>query len=526
MSAHQPDEVVRMKLPCRDSAHFLSEFAPKMSSRIFVPMETPPAAGTAITLHIKFQDGEVHVKGRAEIIKAVASPRSGVHVRFTALDPDSVQFPLTKTTTGQSAILARPSADEHTTTGETYIPPEAATSSPSALTSPAVPSPAKPSSPAFVPYVPKPAPSAPAPFVPFVPKPSSPSAVRAPDAAPAPKPSSPSSLLDPPPPKPSSPKPASSLLSDPPPPRPSSPSSLLDPPPPKPSSPKPASSLLSDPPPPRPSSPSSLLDPPPPKPSSPKPASSPLSDPPPPAAPDPFGFLSAASTSKEPAHAAESKAAVTHVTAAPEPAPPFVPASSPSRLPAVVPAPAPPPRDSRPLDAPPRVQKPKRKPVEVEQEDDDDVLPPPSKSRAPLMVGLALVAVVLVGGGLFVAFGNPLGPAKPTPVGAAPNRAVVDLLRKMDEQMMAGRYAGPGGDTALDSLQVALATAPDNARVKEYQEKLATFFERRAAEAAAKSDHAEAAVQLIALSLADPKRAGVKERLLAEEDQVKNQARR
>ena len=132
--------------------------------------------------------------------------------------------------------------------------------------------------------------------------------------------------------------------------------------------------------------------------------------------------------------------------------------------------------------------------------------------------------VVAITGGVAVMLNNG-GPAQPTTKAPAANPAVLDLLKKMDEQMMAGHYAGPGGDTALDSLQVALATAPENARVKEYQEKLATFFERRVADAVAKSDHAEAAVQLIALSLADPKRAGVKERLQAEADQVRNQAR-
>ena len=183
------------------------------------------------------------------------------------------------------------------------------------------------------------------------------------------------------------------------------------------------------------------------------------------------------------------------------------------------PAVSPEPRDARPLDVPAKRERPA--PMISEQEAPDE-LPLPASSRAPLFLGLGLVLLLAVGGGLF-AFAKPT-PAS-TPTAPQTNPVVTNLLKKMDEQMMAGRYAGPGGDTALDSLQVALATAPDNARVKEYQEKLASFFERRVTEATAKSDHAEAAVALIALSLADPKRAGVKEKLLAEVDQVKNQAK-
>jgi len=86
--------VVRMRLGCRDADHFMKEFAPKMTTRIFVPMDAPAQVGDRITLHIRFADGSLKVKGAAEVIKVVQSPRDGVHVRFVALDADSLQFPI------------------------------------------------------------------------------------------------------------------------------------------------------------------------------------------------------------------------------------------------------------------------------------------------------------------------------------------------------------------------------------------------------------------------------------------------
>ena len=546
MSALQFDEVVRMKLSCRDSAQFLTEFAPKMASRIFVPMEAPLSAGSIITLHIRFQDGEVHVKGKAEVIKAVILPRAGVHVRFSKLDADSLQFSLTRTSATQAAFVPR--TDELSNSSEAYIPPMTVDPStglgPGAAGAPiplpgassALPlPPPKPSSPRAVSSLlsdaPPPRPSSPA-FVPFVPKPAS-------------------SLLAPLPPRPSSPKPVSSLLSDAPPPRPSSPAFV-------PFVPKPASSLSSGAPPPQPSSPSIA------KPDAapaPKPVSSLLSDAPPPgtalkAAPDPFAFLGPAAATpqggevtKVPAPSARPSSPSISKSADPAPAPPpAAKPSSPSLLESDDPAPAPPPaekpsspsalrsaplRDARPLDGPasspprprdkrPLEEKPRLPPQRISppREEGEEA---PRSSRLPLLIGVGIVVLGLVSSALYVGLNG--GAPKPTKA-AVQSQAVLDLLKKMDEQMMEGRYAGPGGDTALDSLRIAVATAPENPRVKEYQEKLVSFFERRVAEAIATSDHAEAAVQLIALRLADPKRDGVAERLKAEEDQVKNQAAR
>ena len=532
MSANQPDEVVRMKLSCRDNAEFLSEFAPKMSSRIFVPMEAPLATGSSLILHIKFQDGEVHVKGRAEVIKVVTSPRSGVHVRFTELDADSIQFALVRGSTGTTPAFVP---------GD--VVPLSSVSSVSSVSSPGASTAPGSNAGSDV--------TTPGSALPLPPsKPSSPRPV--------------SSLLsDVPPPKPSSPKPVSSLMADAPPPKPSSPrpvsSLLLDPPPPKPSSPKPVSSLLADAPPPK---PGSLLSDPrwakpsygvqaatlkslsaqatpglpaatsplvssatPTKPSAPRPPDAPLK-----VAPDPLALPDSAAAKAAPLAGPlaflDSPSEGNATGAASDPLA-FLDSPAATQAPAAPPAPepvsssAPAPRDPRPLDAPPEHQR--SAPVIREQEAEPDDLPPLRSSRAPIFLALGLVAMLAVGGGLFIASRKPT--AGPAPTGSQANLVVVNLLKKMDEQMMAGRYAGPGGDTALDSLQVALATAPDNARVKEYQEKLASFFERRVAEATANSDHAEAAVQLIALSLVDPKRAGVKEKLRVEEAQVKNQAK-
>ncbi len=518
MSALQPDEVVRMKLSCRDSAQFLSEFAPKMASRIFVPMEAPLAAGSTITLHIRFQDGEVHVKGKAEVIKAVITPRAGIHVRFSQLDPDSLQFSLTRTSSTQSALIPRVALEELSKSSETYIPPMTPVDAAGApVPLPGAMPPPKPSSPkpvsSLLSDAPPPRPSSPA-FVPFVPKPASP-------------------LLDPPPPKPSSPKPVSSLLADAPAPKPSSPAFV--PFVPKPSSPSVAKTEPA--PPPSPSSPSIAkpVDPAPDPFTYLQPAAAPATKvsplPPRPSPPLVAKAVEPAPAPKPVAPAAEATTMVSAPPASRPSSPPMAkavePAPAPAPAPAPKPAPAPPTvRESRPLDGPvsspprPKEKRPSPPKVTAAREDADE---PPRSSRLPLMIGLGIVVIGLVGAGLFVTLSG--GSPKPTKA-AAQSQVVLDLLKKMDEQMMAGRYAGPGGDTALDSLRIALATAPENARVKEYQQKLVAFFERRAEEALAKSDHAEAAVQLIALSLADPTRSGVADRLKAEEDQVKNQAAR
>ena len=521
-----------MKLSCRDSAQFLTEFAPKMASRIFVPMEAPLAEGSTITLHIRFQDGEVHVKGKAEVIKAVIAPRAGVHVRFSKLDPDSLQFSLTRTSTTQPAFM--PKADEQSTSSETYIPPMTAVDAAgapiplpgAAPAASAIPLPApKPSSPkpvsSLLADAPPPRPSSPA-FGPFMPKPAS-------------------SLLDPPPSRPSSPKPVSSLLADAPPPKPafipfvpkpSSPSIAKTDSAPAPApapAPKPASSLLSDAPLPKPSSPSIAKTElaPPPKPSSPSIAKTELAPPPRPSSPS-------VAKAAEPAPAPKPEApAVLSPVKSLEPAPAPPPSAKPSSPPVLGAAPASRPsspsavRDSRPLDRPPSAPPRTREKTKLQPQrssppgEVDDAAP--RSSRLPLLIGVGIVVLGLVAGALYLGLNG--GTPKPTKA-AAQSQPVLDLLKKMDEQMMAGRYAGPGGDTALDSLRIAVATAPENVRVKEYQQKLVSFFERRVEEAIARSDHAEAAVQLIALSLADPKRDGVPERLKAEEDQVKNQAAR
>ncbi|MCC6335807.1 MAG: hypothetical protein IT380_17660 [Myxococcales bacterium] len=114
--------VLRMKLACKDQIQFALEFAPKMKAKVFVPIDDPPPVGAMVTLHIRFADGVVHVKGTAEVLKVVTAPSPGVHARYVSLDPDSFQFPLAKPT-----LTMHKGSTEQTTSGEVYVPPASAT---------------------------------------------------------------------------------------------------------------------------------------------------------------------------------------------------------------------------------------------------------------------------------------------------------------------------------------------------------------------------------------------------------------
>lgn len=209
------------------------------------------------------------------------------------------------------------------------------------------------------------------------------------------------------------------------------------------------------------------------------------------------------------------------------------PRASPSRpAPERIARPAPPPRasptkpslaeqlfDAEPDKTPAAPQKARAAPPRAKEE--EEFLPPPAKSRLPLVLGIGAVLLLAIGGAV-VALS---GPSSQQAKGVSPKEAALrTALQKIDEQMMAGRYTGPGGDSALDQLRAAIAAAPDDARVKERQAKLVRLFDERATDALAKGDQAEAAVQLIALSLADPSRDDVKQRLADAERKVKQQS--
>ena len=731
MSESPQGEPVRMKLNCRDREHFLSEFAPKMSSRVFVPLENPPAAGSIIALHIRFQDGEVQVRGTAEVIRVVHSPRDGVHVRFTALDADSIQFPLgLGRDSGEHAIpkldaasfpsgaVPLPGAADVTRPGVplpgaapkdafsavalppseppklSVAPPRASPSADHDVTKPGAPPP-RPSSPstavplpgaadkplptaavplpgavdaATKPGVPSLRPSSPSTAVPLPggvdtatkpgvpsPRPSSPSAAAVPlpggtDAAtkpgvPSPRPSSPSTAvpLVPPPrssptapvplpgaadaaAKPGVPPPRSSSPTAPvplpgaadakagvPPPRSSSPTAPVPLPgaadakagvPPPRSSPtahgaadaakhgappprsSPTSSGAVDPatkpgvPSPRSSAPlPPAIDaatkpgvlpprpsakPAPPRPSAPRPE--PIGAPPSGSHKAPDVTLPRGSAPKPPA-----------IEARPVPPAPLTPFDSDhdttSTVNVVVPAAAIPPAREQPLSpltAVPTVESKAPVPAEARRPDEarprtqpprpldiptgwaepaarhaDDTtasappaatrsdrppevadVAPPRGSRVPLIAGGVVLLLILVAGGAFVALNRSSTANTPDKKAAQADSALSASLARIDERMMAGAYTGPGGDSALDHLRAALKAAPADARVKERQQKLAALFEQRAGEALAKNDHAEAAVQLTALLMADPSRSGVKERLADAEAQVKRQAKK
>ena len=94
MATDAPIKVIRLKVRCQDEAQFKRELASRAASRLFVPSEAPLAPTTLFSLHLKFTDGQVRVKGTARVMKVVAAPRAGMFVKFVALDADSIQFPL------------------------------------------------------------------------------------------------------------------------------------------------------------------------------------------------------------------------------------------------------------------------------------------------------------------------------------------------------------------------------------------------------------------------------------------------
>jgi hypothetical protein len=146
-------------------------------------------------------------------------------------------------------------------------------------------------------------------------------------------------------------------------------------------------------------------------------------------------------------------------------------------------------------------------------------------SRKGLFIGLGVVALVGVIVAVVVVMSGPSGSGGKDGKSGQPkaDAALVATLVRIDERMMAGEYTGPGGNTALDHLRAAVKAAPGDARVKERQQKLVLLFEQRADDAMKRGDLAEVAVQLTALSLADPSRPGVSERLADAESRVKNQ---
>lgn len=212
--------VLRMKLACKDQIQFALELAPKMRSKVFVPIADPPAVGDHVKLHIRFADGEVHVKGTAEVLKVVSSPSVGVHARFVSLDPDSFQFPLVR----QTLAPASRGDEGQPTTGEAYVPPFSATGEFPAIAPPAgapaqaptpgplpparssapAPRPSGPSAgPSPLPPLPPARPSAPASAVPLPAPPPMPparsSAPSLPVPLPATRPSAPAAVPLPPP---------------------------------------------------------------------------------------------------------------------------------------------------------------------------------------------------------------------------------------------------------------------------------------------------------------------------------------
>ncbi|MBK7860352.1 MAG: protein kinase [Archangiaceae bacterium] len=94
MAADAPIKVIRLKIRCEDEAEFKRELAGRVANRLFVPTDTPLAREALFSLHLKFNDGRVRVKGTARVTRLVDQPKKGMHVKYVALDSDSIQFPL------------------------------------------------------------------------------------------------------------------------------------------------------------------------------------------------------------------------------------------------------------------------------------------------------------------------------------------------------------------------------------------------------------------------------------------------
>lgn len=145
---------------------------------------------------------------------------------------------------------------------------------------------------------------------------------------------------------------------------------------------------------------------------------------------------------------------------------------------------------------------------------------PPGRSRWPLALAAGLV-LTLAGGGAVLFLRPPAASAGPQ----ASDPALLELLQKADARMSAHVYAAPGGDSALDHVRVAVRAAPQHPEVLKRQKALGDLFEAEARKAEDAGNFADAAVQLTALSLVDPRRPGVQERLAKAEGRVLNQAK-
>ncbi len=107
-----PVKVVRLKVRCADEEQFKRELAARIAARLFVPTDLELAKDDLFSLHLKFNDGKVHVKGTARVVRKLETPKKGVQAKFVALEPDSIQF----------ALDFAPFDDTGPLTGETFMP--------------------------------------------------------------------------------------------------------------------------------------------------------------------------------------------------------------------------------------------------------------------------------------------------------------------------------------------------------------------------------------------------------------------
>ncbi|MBL8953862.1 MAG: protein kinase [Myxococcaceae bacterium] len=137
MATEAPIKLIRLKVQCDDEAQFKRELAGRVSSRVFVPTDAPLPKDTLFALHLKFNDGRIRVKGIAKVVKLVDTPRHGMHVKYVALDPDSIQFPLDFAPFEDSGPVATETLLPSTTGEHPALPP---TSAPAAAPTGAAPS--------------------------------------------------------------------------------------------------------------------------------------------------------------------------------------------------------------------------------------------------------------------------------------------------------------------------------------------------------------------------------------------------
>jgi serine/threonine protein kinase len=123
VATEAPIKVIRLKIRCEDEAQFKRELQARVANRLFVPSDQPLAKESLFALHLKFNDGQVRVKGTARVVKVVEQPRKGMQAKFVALDADSIQFPLDFAPFDDSGAhdILHPS-----TTGEHSVHPEEA----------------------------------------------------------------------------------------------------------------------------------------------------------------------------------------------------------------------------------------------------------------------------------------------------------------------------------------------------------------------------------------------------------------